>query len=365
MRKLASIRLIDDVLPIENADRLEQVVIGGWRIVVAKNEFLKGDKVVYFEIDSALPADDIRYEFLKERCLRKWMCGGKLVYEVIHIKSIKLRGVVSQGLVMPLMSFPELTDTEVGTDVTEALNVKHYDELAEEYGRITGSARLAGNAKGNFPTHLVPKTDEERLQNLTEYFDGRFAGVPFEITEKYDGTSATYIYAPNARPEDPFFVCSRNLELKKEEGNLYWEIFKKYKLAQYLPRTSRYMADPDVGGCVDIAIQGEIVGPGVNGNKDMYTEHMFYVFRAYNISDPHWFSPAVRWNMCVAMDHLPHVKVIDVREIFDKLKTMEDFLEYVEGKTDRGNEREGMVFKSLDGTVSFKVINNKYLLKEK
>lgn len=358
MRKLASIRLIDDVMPIENADRLEQVAIGGWRVVVAEGEFHKGDKVVYFEIDSALPADDARYEFLKERCLRKWMCKGRPVAEVIRIRSIKLRGVISQGLVMRLSAFPEIETAEVGTDVTELLKVEHYDELAEKYGRITGSARLAGNAKGNFPTHLVPKTDEERLQNLTEYFDGRFSGVWFEVTEKYDGSSATYIYAPRSRPDDPFFVCSRNLELKEEEGNLYWEMAKKYKIEEHLERVSTIMG-------ADIALQGEIVGPGVNGNRDLYTEHQFYVFRCYNATDQCWYTPAIRHAICATMDWIPHVKVVDTVEIFDKLKTMEDFLKYVEGKTDRGNEREGMVFKSIDGTVSFKVINNNYLLKEK
>ena len=357
MRKLASIRLIDDVLPIENADRLEQVAIGGWRVVVAKGEFTKGDKVVYFEIDSALPADDTRYEFLKERCLRKWMCGGRLVCEVIRIKSIKLRGVVSQGIVMPLTAFPEITDTEVGADVTALLNVKHYDELADEYGRITGSARLAGNAKGNFPTHLVPKTDEERLQNLTEYFDGRFKGVPFEVTEKFDGCSATYIYAPNARPDDPFFVCSRNLELKYETGNLYWDIAYKYRIFDALESLRAKTG-------YDIAIQGEVVGPGVNGNRDQYTEHKFYVFRIYNITDGKWLCPSVRRGMCAIMG-IPHVKVFGTLPIFSTLNTMEAFLNMVEGKTDRGNEREGMVFKSIAGNVSFKVINNKYLLKEK
>lgn len=357
MRKLASVRIIDDVLPIENADRLEQVAIGGWRVVVAKGEFAKGDKVVYFEIDSALPVTDERYEFLKERCLRKWMCGSRLVCEVIRIKSIKLRGVISQGLVMPLAEFPEITDTEIGSDVTELLNVKHYDELAEEYGRITGSAKLAGNAKGNFPTYLVPKTDEERLQNLTEYFDGRFKGVPFEVTEKFDGSSATYIYAPNARPDDPFFVCSHNLELKEEEGNLYWDIAYKYDILNAL---KSFWAKT---GC-DIAIQGEIVGPGVNGNRDQYTEHKFYVFRIYNITEGKWLSPIDRRAICTSRG-IPHVKVFGTRPIFDTLNTVDAFLSMVEGKTDRGNEREGMVFKSVDGNISFKVINNKYLLKEK
>lgn len=256
---------------------------------------------------------------------------------------------------MPLAKFPEITDTEVGTDVTELLNVKHYDELAEEHDRITGRAKIAGNAKGNFPTHLVPKTDEERLQNLPEYFDGRFREVPFEITEKFDGSSATYIYAPNARPDDPFFVCSRNLELKEESGNLYWEIAYKYRIFDALESLR-----DKVG--YDIAIQGEIVGPGVNGNRDLYTEHEFYVFRIYNVTEGKWLRPDARRAMC-ASTGIPHVRVFGTCPIFNTLKTMDDFLRMVEGKTARGNERGGLVFKSMDGSVSFKVINNKYLLK--
>lgn len=358
MRKLASIRKVDGVFPVDGADRLEQVAIGGWRVVVAKGEFTEGDYVVYFEIDSALPADDERYKFLHERCLRKWMNSGELVKEVVRIKSIKLRGVVSQGLVMSLSKFPELMDKPVGYDATELLGVQHYDDLAELCNRITGKAKIAGNAKGSFPTHLVPKTDEERLQNLTEYFDGRMHDVVFEITEKFDGSSATYIYAPDARPDDPFFVCSRNLELKEEIGNLYWEVAYKYDLFNAL-KTIR-----DTVG-YDIAVQGEIVGPSVNGNRDHYTEHEFYVFRIYNVTESKWLHPAIRRAMCAA-NGIPHVRVFGTCPIFNAIETMEGFLNMVaEGQTARGNEREGMVFKSLDGTVSFKVINNNYLLKQK
>lgn len=356
MRKLASIRVVDNVLPVEKADRLEQVAIGGWRVVVAKGEFAKGDKVVYFEIDAALPADDTRYAFLKKRCLRKWMCGGRLVCEVIRVKSIRLRGVVSQGIVMPLSEFPELTDTTVGTDVTEVLRVEHYDELAEKYNRLTGNIRIAGNVKGAFPTHLVPKTDEERLQNLPEYFDGRMIDVLFEITEKFDGCSATYVYAPNARPDDPFFVCSRNLELKEEEGNLYWDIAKKYDVLNVLKKLYEINSG-------DIAVQGEIVGPGVNGNRDLYTEHEFRVFRIFDVRSGKWVMPSTRKHMCDEFG-MPHVRILGTCNIFKNLTTMEDFLKFVEGKTDRGNEREGMVFKSVSGEISFKVINNNYLLKE-
>ena len=358
MRKLASIRIIDDILPIENADRLEQAVIGGWRVVVAKGDFVKGAKVVFFEIDSALPADDERYAFLKERCLRKWMCSGNLVLEIIRIKSIKLRGVISQGLIMPLSAFPEVTDTEVGTDLTEILKVQHYDELADQYDRITGKVKIMGDAKGNFPTYLVPKTDEERLQNHPEYFDGRYRGVMFEVTEKYDGCSATYIYSPSTRPDDPFFVCSRNLELKDTKDNLYWDMAREYNIFDALKLI--YM----IFG-IEAAIQGEIVGPGVNGNRDLYTEHLFYVFRIYDTVKRKWIAANTRRSCCSVCD-LPHVAVIaPYMYLFNSSTTMDNLIKFAEGKTARGNEREGLVFKALDGSVSFKVINNKYLLKEK
>lgn len=358
MRKLATVRCIDDILPIENADRLEQAVIGGWRVVVAKGEFAKGEKIVFFEIDSALPADDERYAFLRERCLRKWMCSGKLVLEIIRIKSIKLRGVISQGLIMPLSAFPEVTDTEVGTDLTEILKVQHHDELADQYYRITGKVKIMGDAKGTFPTNLVPKTDEERLQNHPEYFDGRYSDVMFEVTEKYDGCSATYIYSPSTRPDDPFFVCSRNLELKETKDNLYWDMAKEHKIFDALKLLY-------VGFGIEAAIQGEIVGPGVNGNRDLYTEHLFYVFRIYDTVNQKWIAPDTRRSYCRVCD-LPHVNVIaPYMYVFTYATCMDKLLKFVEGKTARGNEREGMVFKALDGTVSFKVINNKYLLKEK
>lgn len=378
MRKLATIRKIDKITPIEGADKIELAHTGGWQAVVAKHQFTAGDLAVFFEIDSALPADDERYNFLHERCLRTWLCGGREVLRVVRIKTMKLRGHISQGLFMPIEVFPEIIEWEKqytkdtgypptlsqyeGLDVTSMLRVEHYDEIAEKMGRITGKARVAGNAKGNFPTHIVPKTDEERLQNLAMYFDGRMKGVLFEATEKFDGTSATYIYAPEIRPEDPFFVCSRNLELKDEEGNIYWDIARKYDLyntlKDYCEVQSMLQGKP-----VQIAVQGEIVGPGVNGNRDMYTEHHLRIFRIYDVTAGAWFPPIDRRRFCNIMQ-LPHVRVLGYEyPVFDELTSMDDFLEFVKGKTENGNEREGVVWKSVDGTISFKVINNDYLLK--
>ena len=146
MRKLVSIRKIDSLSPIEGADKIELAHTGGWQCVVGKGSFQSGELAVFFEIDSALPANDERYSFLKERCLRKWLNHGKLVCEVIRIKTCKFKGQISQGLFMPLTTFPELKEQKLleGTDLTEILHVKHYDDLAEEMGRGSILINLSG-----------------------------------------------------------------------------------------------------------------------------------------------------------------------------------------------------------------------------
>ena len=364
MRKLATLRRIDSLTAIEGAEKIELAHTGGWQCVVGKGQFKPGELAIFFEIDSALDSNDPRYEFLKERCLKTWkLKTGELIDQCIRIRTIKCMGHISQGLFMPLSMFPEVPkETLEGDDLTALLNVRHYDELKEHADIVGGKAQIGGNAKGNFPVHLVPKTDEERLQNLTEYFE-TMKDVEFECTEKFDGSSATYIYAPVARPADPFFVCSRNLEIKYDPDNLYWQIAKKYdllnRLSQFCWRTS------ESGYIAQVAIQGEIVGPGVNNNRDQYIDHEFRVFRMYNVTNQRWYDPLTRFCEVEGMG-LQHVKVIRPRwKVFQDLKTMDDFLKFVQGKTDRGHDREGMVWKSMDGRISFKVINPEYLLKEK
>ena len=143
----------------------------------------------------------------------------------------------------------------------------------------------------------------------------------------------------------------------------YWKIAEKYDI---LNKMAEWCWIHSGSGHVgQLAIQGEIVGPGVNNNHDQYTDHEFRIFRMYDITDQRWLNPSDRRRTAEQMG-IPHVKLIrDCWYVFQELKTMEDFLEFVKGKTDRGHEREGMVWKSVNGMVSFKVINNDYLLKEK
>jgi hypothetical protein len=186
---------------------------------------------------------------------------------------------------------------------------------------------------------------------------GRF----FQVTEKADGMSVTMFYSPTIDAEHPFGVCSRNLRLKPvmSDGTvpLPWQMAKKYeveaKMESYFKETGN-----------EYAIQGELVGPGINGNRDMRTEHEWLVFRIYNITEGKFERPSVSLGFAYCMC-LPHVKVLrGAMDIFNEYPTFEKLMDYAQGKTDRGNEREGIVCKTVEAPyVSFKVVSNKYLLK--
>ena len=359
-RKLASVVRIATCDPIPDTDKLSVATMEGkgWKVVTGRDEYKAGDLAVYFEIDSYLPVDDDRYAFLKERCLRKFMSkSGTLLKQGLKIKTIKLRGVVSQGLLIPMSAYPELSGKfNVGDDLTEVLNVEHYDEVKDALAPQTGVS-IPFDSYGQFPSEFIPKTDEERIQNLGDYFT-KMKGRTFEITAKFDSSSCTMIYAPKTFPDRPFRVCSRNQDLKPN-GCPMWSIAEKQMVKEAL--LSMY---EDTGH--EFALQGELVGPGVNSNRDMYTEHDWYVFRIWDITDQKFVEPDERRSMCHDYG-IKHVQVIGTHvDVFDKFLTEEDLLKFAEGKTERGHEREGLVFKADDGKepfVSFKAVSNRYLLK--
>lgn len=390
-RKLASVVRISKVSPIENADRLEVAEMEGkgWRVVIQKGEFTAGAVAVYFEIDSFLDPTDERYAFLRDRCLRKFVSkGGNVLREGLKIKTIKLRGVVSQGLLMPLDKFPEIiarvkgsqikgdgtdiiglsSEEEggvilqplVGADVTNLLKVEHYDEVKEQLQPVMGNP-ISADAMGSFPS-LIPRSDEERLANLTDWFK-TMKGRKWQITEKADGTSTTCAYSPTIDAENPVIVCSRNLRLKRETAAgtipVYWQMAEKYGMPEKLKKFC------DETG-VELAIQFETVGPGVNGDKDKYLEHEGLVFRIWDITHQQFFNPNETVDFCKRND-LPHVRVLETDfPFFDKVQNYDKALKMAEGKTLRGNEREGIVCKTCDdgAYASMKVINNRYLLKQ-
>ena len=261
-RKLASVVQIDAVTPIQDTERLSVATMKGkgWKVVVGREDFKPGNWAVYFEIDSYLPNEE-RYAFLRERCLRRFMTkdGQTCLKEGLRIKTIKLRGVISQGLLMPMSQFPELAEritpadnmwlpskregeeqmmvlSELrDADVTDLLKIEHFDEVKAALAPAMGNP-ISAESAGSFPS-WCPRTDEERIQNLVEYFT-TMKDRTFEITVKFDGSSCTMFYAPNESPETLFGVCSRNLRLKPEKADgtkpLPWQMAFKYGVEEKL-----------------------------------------------------------------------------------------------------------------------------------
>lgn len=333
MRKLASIQRILKVEPIENADNLEVVTVLGWHCVAKKSEFSVGDLVVYIECDSVLP-ERPEFEFMRPRHFR--------------VKTIKLRGQVSQGLVLPL----NILDNRLGIfredqDVTDILSITKYDPPLP--------AQLTGLAKGNFPS-FIPKTDETRVQCLQKVLD-KYAGIPCYITEKLDGSSATF-YVNNGE----FGVCSRNLDLTETEGNSFWKTARAMNIEEKLRSLG-----------INIALQGELIGEGIQGNKYGLKGQTVRFFNAFDI-DRQEYLGYEEFNDLLCVLGLPMVPVLsdgyNLETSIDSIVEMSIGTSVLNSKT----YREGIVIRPLInqyehrdfgeiGRVSLKAINPKFLLK--
>lgn len=339
-RKLATIREITDIRPIEGADMIELASVGGWNVVVAKNVGHKiGDKVVYCEIDSFLPIRE-EFEFLRKSSYKKMDDQ-----EGFRLKTIKLRGQVSQGLILPISVVPIVQfatghDLPEGMDVTEMLGIVKYEPPIP--------AELSGKVKGGFPSFLR-KTDEERIQNLVkEYEEYKLTSKhQFYMTEKLDGSSATFYMNDGV-----FGVCSRNLELLETEGNTFWKVARELDLENKLK---------DKG---NICLQGELIGEGIQGNPYKIKGQTVHFFNGFDIDTQ------TRMNIndfLILLDELELLSVPILDVAFLLPDTVEDMLKLAEDKSclNKLTEREGVVVRSLDNTISFKAISNKFLLSEK
>jgi hypothetical protein len=323
MRQLATIRKIDSILPIEGADAIECAVVGGWKVVIKKGEFQPNDLAVYVEIDSWVPHE-----------LAPFLSKGKEPREFNGVKgerlrTAKLRGQISQGLLLPLSVFPHslgfeyATEKTIGEDVTEWLKIQKWEAPIP--------AQLAGDVEGLFPS-FIPKTDQERIQNLgAEYDAWKQEGDEWEVTEKLDGSSMTVFLK-----DDHFGVCARQYDI---EGIL---------------RSKGHFA-----------LQGELIGEGIQGNPYKIKGQDFFVFDIYDIDQGRYLSPSER-KAFLEGTALKHVPILNEAESFkDHVGTIHHVLGWAEGKSvlNGQTEREGLVFKRRDGAVSFKAISNKFLLK--
>ena len=346
MRKLATIRKIDSIRPIPDADAIECAVVGGWTVVIKKGDFNAGDLAIYCEIDSWIPTE-----------LAPFLSKGQEPREYNgvrgeRLRTVRLRGQLSQGLLLPIATVenwiyiddPRL-QVEEGVDVSEYLGIVKYEAPVP--------AHLAGEVRGLFPT-FIPKTDQERVQNLsTEFAQWQADGVNWEVTEKLDGSSMT-VYV-NAYDRG---VCSRNLNLKDTEGNTLWQVAHRDQILTAIIESGR-----------NIAIQGELIGNGIQGNPYKINGQSFYTFDIYDIDARRHFTPVERNEFCELYEIL-HVPVIAYNaEILDTLGivTIADMLKFAEGKSNLNaqTEREGVVFKAHSLDQSFKAISNRFLLKSK
>lgn len=340
-RKLATVRKISELRPIEGADKIELAIVDGWQVVVAKDvEHKVGNKVVYCEIDSFLPIRD-EFEFLRKSSYKKM--GDQ---EGFRLKTIRLRGQISQGLILPIgvlpvTQFASAHDLPEGMDVTEMLGIVKYEPPIP--------AELAGKVKGQFPSFLR-KTDEERVQNITqEYSEYCYTSKhQFYVTEKLDGSSATF-YFNNGE----FGVCSRNLELLETEGNTFWKVARELNLENKLRNYG-----------MNVSLQGELIGEGIQGNPYKIKGHTVKFFNAFDIDQQERMTLG---GFLKIMDdlELDFVPFLDIK--FGLPNTVEDMLKYAEGKSklNSNTEREGVVVRSMDTKISFKAISNKFLLDEK
>ena len=336
LRKLASIRKISHIQSIPGADMIELAIVDGWKVVVAKNVGHKvGDMVVYCEIDSFLPIKE-EFEFLRKSSYKKMSDGT----EGFRLRTIKLKGQVSQGLILPLkdLQLPNKDLLEVGMDVTKELGIIKYEPPIP--------AELSGKVKGLFPSFLR-KTDEERIQNLSDEYEN-LKQHKFYVTEKLDGSSATFY-----SKDGVFGVCSRNLELLETEGNTFWKVARELKLEEWLTSQD-----------VNYSIQGELIGESIQGNPYKIKGQTVGFFNAFNIYTQEYLG-LEEFEKLISSMGLKSVPILD-RE-FTLPDTIDELLTYADEKSvlNSNFDREGVVIRSLDRKISFKVISNKFLLSEK
>lgn len=384
-RALAYTVEIDSITPIEGADNIELAHVGGWNVIIRKQEFNVGDIAVFFEIDSKLPEREWS-EFLRSRHFK--------------IKTMKLGkfNVVSQGLLLPVSILPEGTDTTIHTDVTDVLGVKYsvkednkrkanhdpdakYRNMASRHKNLAkkkwfrwlmkhdwGKKLLfafLGDKKDNpkrWP-EWIKKTDEERIENMTWVLTNK---NPFVVTEKIDGTSTTFFLDTTKRKHE-FGVCSRNvrqMDASQEnyhtsvEGldNVYWEMAFKYDVEDALEKIAK---DHKVERVV---LQGETYGESVQGNPYRIYERNF---AAFNLIFDGVRLGSVEAKKIVGAYGIPFVPIIDEAYIlpddFEEFKTTSDGMSTINNE----RRREGFVYRSADGQLSFKNISREFLLKRK
>ena len=345
MRKLASVQVVWDVRPIEGADKIELARVLGWQCVTNKGQFKKGDRAVYFEIDSYLPIRP-EFEFLRPSSYKNTDIMG----EGFRLKTMRFRGEISQGLLLPLWLFPQIhDDVETGTDVSELLGVRKWE--------IEERATTGGTQIGPLP-YDVPHTDETRIQTAPELIEA-LKGHEYYITTKMDGSSHSISVDKNG-----VHVTGHNFEYKDDGKCAFFELAKKNNWVEKIEAYAKEI------GAETLTIQGEFCAPGIQQNRLRLASPAWYVF-TIRVNGARIGLHGME-NICDDLD-LEMVPVEEIGNDFpDRYPTVEAVLERADGDYPRGGKKEGIVVRTTEpvhspitdsGYLSFKAVSNKYLLK--
>jgi hypothetical protein len=370
-RRLATIQKVSTLSPIEGADKIEVARVLGWDCVVKKGEFKEGDLGVYIEVDSVLPDKPV-FEFMKERKFR--------------VKTVKLRGQISQGLFLSVASFPEIKKPKEDMDVTKLLGIVKYDPPEVDYNPSKSSKAkkrpwwfyiliripflrkwLVKPVGGGiaFPSHLVPKTDETRIQAFGDEFLEANKDLKVNVTQKMDGTSVTIIWHKNK-----LSVASRNVWFPTYKANVYWDFVKQVGFDTFLKKG------------VSLAIQGELCGPGIQGNKYKLSEVILFIFGAYDIAKqeymtPHQLKELTSYIRLFSKTELvrPVETLLDDKPISAVGTTVDEWMQFATTRSSYNPEtwNEGIVIRSMDNKPygvkgmngrrwSFKAVSSEFLL---
>lgn len=360
MRKLATIRQVSNIRPIEGKDLIEQVNVDGWNVIVKKGEFKEGDLCVYVEIDSVLPPKP-EFEFLARK--------------KYTIKTMKMSGVRSEGIVFGLDILGN-KKAKLGDDVTALLGVKQYNREDEPQEKVSHTSNLLfaidkalrrfklyrqlfpkqrKRSSGNFP-HWIRKTDETRIQNKPWVLQSTESWI---ATEKLDGSSATFGFRKGAWDSE-YVVCSRNLVVTDESAS--WQVIsKRHNMEEVLKELFRILKAKE-----SIVIQGEIVGPNIQKNKYQLKDLAFYAFNV--IVDGQ--SLLIHETLLEESLKVRGIKVVPFRgKLYLRNYTVDSLLDFATFKSHLNShtQAEGLVvrFANKDRVIqeSFKAISPTFLIR--
>lgn len=404
-RELCYVVTVDNITPIEGYDRVELAHIMGWTVVVGKGEFQIGDPAIYFEIDSKLPEVEpfINMEFLAKKKFKiqaQKMCkslsfgllmsaanfGWNICGTGTGQDSTVHQGIIESDGTLHLVNDESrfltkrlnVTYVEPADNKRKAPSVDKYKSMAQRHPKLFSKKFIRWlmrhswgkkllfiffgkkrDKKSDWPS-WVQKTDEERVENMPWLFNSD-SNETWIATEKLDGTSTTFTMKRHHWPfKNEFYICSRNVVLNDPnkpcfyDSNVYAEMAEKYHIKEKMERLLKVMHENW------ITIQGETYGAGIQKRDYSISEHHFAAFNF--ITSMRGRYPTT--SMAALMDsyEIPHVPILDKE--YTLPATLEELRTYVESEpsTIDGEIKEGIVFRSQDGSKSFKCVSPKYLL---